>query len=49
MGDFNEVRNVSERYGSLFCAQSADAFNSFIQDAELLDILLGGIFVYLVK
>ena len=42
MGDFNEVPNVSEIYGSLFSAQSADAFNTFIRDAELLDIPLGG-------
>jgi hypothetical protein len=42
MGDFNEVRNVNERYGSIFCANSTDAFNSFIRDAELFDIPLGG-------
>ena len=43
MGDFNEVRYKSDRFGSVFNAKGALAFNSFIEDAELEEINLGGI------
>ncbi|GKF19443.1 RNA-directed DNA polymerase, eukaryota, partial [Tanacetum coccineum] len=42
MGDFNDVRNQAERYGSTFNIQGANAFNSFISDACLEDVTLGG-------
>nr|GEY59203.1 RNA-directed DNA polymerase, eukaryota [Tanacetum cinerariifolium] len=42
MGDFNEVRYKNERYGSVFHAHGVDAFNSFISNANLQDIPLGG-------
>nr|GEX88279.1 RNA-directed DNA polymerase, eukaryota [Tanacetum cinerariifolium] len=42
MGDFNEVRYKNERYGSVFHAHGADAFNSFISNANLQEISLGG-------
>ncbi|GJY06599.1 RNA-directed DNA polymerase, eukaryota [Tanacetum coccineum] len=42
MGDFNEVRNASERYGSIFNEKQADLFNDFISDTSLVDIPLGG-------
>nr|GEX67416.1 RNA-directed DNA polymerase, eukaryota, reverse transcriptase zinc-binding domain protein [Tanacetum cinerariifolium] len=42
MGDFNEVRYKNERYGSVFHAHGADAFNSFISNANLQEIPLGG-------
>ena len=35
MGNFNEVRYKSDRFGSVFNAKDALAFNSFIEDAEL--------------
>ncbi|GJT66456.1 RNA-directed DNA polymerase, eukaryota [Tanacetum coccineum] len=41
-GDLNEVRDSSERYGSLFSSGDASIFNSFIQDASLLDLLMRG-------
>nr|GEX83694.1 RNA-directed DNA polymerase, eukaryota [Tanacetum cinerariifolium] len=43
MGDFNEVRNKSDRFGSVFNAHGADIFNSFINKAGLEEIQLGGI------
>ncbi|GJV59409.1 RNA-directed DNA polymerase, eukaryota [Tanacetum coccineum] len=42
MGDFNEVRTQAERYGSIFNAQGAAAFNSFILAASLEEVPLGG-------
>ncbi|GKG18097.1 RNA-directed DNA polymerase, eukaryota, reverse transcriptase zinc-binding domain protein, partial [Tanacetum coccineum] len=42
MGDFNEVREAGERYGSVFHERQADAFNSFIENLNLIDIPLGG-------
>ncbi|GJZ00088.1 RNA-directed DNA polymerase, eukaryota [Tanacetum coccineum] len=42
MGDFNEVRNQAERYGSIFKIQGAVAFNSFISGAGLEEISLRG-------
>ncbi|GJT57077.1 RNA-directed DNA polymerase, eukaryota, reverse transcriptase zinc-binding domain protein [Tanacetum coccineum] len=42
MGDFNEVRDNSERYGSVFNKHGADAFNAFIANAGLVEVPLGG-------
>ncbi|GJZ28672.1 RNA-directed DNA polymerase, eukaryota [Tanacetum coccineum] len=42
MGDFNEVRYSSDRYGSVFNVQGANAFNSFISNAGLVEVSLGG-------
>nr|GEZ02255.1 RNA-directed DNA polymerase, eukaryota [Tanacetum cinerariifolium] len=42
MGDFNEVRNISERFGSIFNKHGAEAFNSFIVNAGLMEVPLGG-------
>ncbi|GJZ01857.1 RNA-directed DNA polymerase, eukaryota [Tanacetum coccineum] len=42
MGDFNEVRTQAERYGSIFNAHGAAAFNSFILAAGLEEVPLGG-------
>nr|GEX31496.1 RNA-directed DNA polymerase, eukaryota, reverse transcriptase zinc-binding domain protein [Tanacetum cinerariifolium] len=42
MGDFNEVRFKSDRFGSVFNSQGANAFNSFIANAGLEEIPLGG-------
>ncbi|PWA62831.1 cytochrome P450 [Artemisia annua] len=42
MGDFNEVRSVTERMGSHFCHRSASFFNEFISSSGLLDIPMGG-------
>ncbi|GJV14423.1 putative RNA-directed DNA polymerase, eukaryota, reverse transcriptase zinc-binding domain protein, partial [Tanacetum coccineum] len=41
-GDLNEVRDISERYGSLFSSGDDAIFNSFIQDSNLLDLPIGG-------
>ncbi|GKF18341.1 RNA-directed DNA polymerase, eukaryota, reverse transcriptase zinc-binding domain protein, partial [Tanacetum coccineum] len=41
-GDFNVVRNESERIGSLFNSSSASAFNQFIQEGKLWDVPLRG-------
>ncbi|GJT04465.1 hypothetical protein Tco_0838927 [Tanacetum coccineum] len=41
MGDFNEVRRKTERFGSVFNVQGADMFNSFIANAGLEEIPLG--------
>ncbi|GKC04476.1 RNA-directed DNA polymerase, eukaryota, partial [Tanacetum coccineum] len=38
MGDFNEVRSEDERYGSIFNARGAAAFNSFICTGGLLEV-----------
>nr|GEX96639.1 RNA-directed DNA polymerase, eukaryota, reverse transcriptase zinc-binding domain protein [Tanacetum cinerariifolium] len=42
MGDFNEVRVKSDRYGSVFNAREAQRFNSFISNSGLVEINLGG-------
>ncbi|GJZ69585.1 RNA-directed DNA polymerase, eukaryota [Tanacetum coccineum] len=42
MGDFNEVCNKNERFGSNFNVQGANAFNSFIANAGLEEVHLGG-------
>ncbi|GKE65601.1 RNA-directed DNA polymerase, eukaryota, reverse transcriptase zinc-binding domain protein, partial [Tanacetum coccineum] len=41
-GDFNVVRNASERIGTAFNSSSANAFNQFILDGHLWDFPLGG-------
>ncbi|PWA76165.1 RNA-directed DNA polymerase, eukaryota [Artemisia annua] len=41
-GDMNEVRDESERYGTIFSRLEAQIFNSFIDDASLVDLPLGG-------
>ncbi|GJY46578.1 RNA-directed DNA polymerase, eukaryota [Tanacetum coccineum] len=42
MGDFNEVRNKNERFGSIYNVQGATAFNLFISNAGLEEVPLGG-------
>nr|GEV65706.1 RNA-directed DNA polymerase, eukaryota [Tanacetum cinerariifolium] len=42
MGDFNEVRYKSERFGSNFKAHDVDIFNSFLHNAGLNEVHLGG-------
>nr|GEZ64918.1 RNA-directed DNA polymerase, eukaryota, reverse transcriptase zinc-binding domain protein [Tanacetum cinerariifolium] len=42
MGDFNDVRFKSERFGSIFNKKGADEFNSFIANSGLEEIPLGG-------
>ncbi|GJZ64510.1 RNA-directed DNA polymerase, eukaryota, partial [Tanacetum coccineum] len=42
MGDFNEVRMQTERFGSKFNVHGADIFNSFIATAGLEEVPLGG-------
>nr|GEV36574.1 RNA-directed DNA polymerase, eukaryota [Tanacetum cinerariifolium] len=42
MEDFNEVRNNSERFGLVFNKQGAEVFNSFISNAGLVEVSLGG-------
>ncbi|GJT40305.1 RNA-directed DNA polymerase, eukaryota [Tanacetum coccineum] len=42
MGDFNEVRDCSERFGSVFNKQGAEVFNNFIANAGLVEVPLGG-------
>ncbi|GJW89550.1 RNA-directed DNA polymerase, eukaryota [Tanacetum coccineum] len=42
MGDFNEVREAGERFGSIFNKKQAEFFNEFIVNASLVDIPLGG-------
>nr|GEZ34117.1 RNA-directed DNA polymerase, eukaryota [Tanacetum cinerariifolium] len=42
MGDFNEVRDISERFGSIFNKHGTEAFNSFIVNAGLMEVSLGG-------
>ncbi|GJX41243.1 RNA-directed DNA polymerase, eukaryota, reverse transcriptase zinc-binding domain protein [Tanacetum coccineum] len=41
MGDFNEVRRKTERFGSVFNVQGVDMFNTFIANADLKEIPLG--------
>nr|GEY47125.1 RNA-directed DNA polymerase, eukaryota [Tanacetum cinerariifolium] len=42
MGDFNEVRNKLERFGTLFNRHGADVFNRFISNAGLEEVPLKG-------
>nr|GEU35782.1 RNA-directed DNA polymerase, eukaryota, reverse transcriptase zinc-binding domain protein [Tanacetum cinerariifolium] len=42
LGDFNEVRSKQERFGTSFNALGANAFNSFISMAGLVDLPLDG-------
>ncbi|GJV52789.1 RNA-directed DNA polymerase, eukaryota [Tanacetum coccineum] len=42
MGDFNEVRDCSERFGSVFNKKGAEVFNNFIMTAGLVEVPLGG-------
>lgn len=42
MGDFNEVRFKYDRFGSAFHANGANMFNSFIFNAGLKEVHLGG-------
>nr|GEZ40547.1 RNA-directed DNA polymerase, eukaryota [Tanacetum cinerariifolium] len=42
MGDFNEIRHNSKRFGSKFNAHNANIFNSFISNAGLNKVHLGG-------
>ncbi|GJR86500.1 RNA-directed DNA polymerase, eukaryota [Tanacetum coccineum] len=60
MGDFNEVRYKSDIYGSNFNAHDAEIYNSFIYNAGLDEVPLGGsaytwfisdivLFIYYVK
>ena len=42
IGDFNVVRDESERLGSQFNLATTSLFNQFIDHADLLDIPLGG-------
>ncbi|GKD65486.1 RNA-directed DNA polymerase, eukaryota, reverse transcriptase zinc-binding domain protein [Tanacetum coccineum] len=41
-GDLNEVRNESERFGSLFSRPDAQCFNSFIDETNLVEVTMGG-------
>ncbi|GJT37332.1 RNA-directed DNA polymerase, eukaryota, reverse transcriptase zinc-binding domain protein [Tanacetum coccineum] len=40
MGDFNEVQNKAERFGSVFNVQGANAFNMFISSVGLKEVPL---------
>nr|GEX10206.1 RNA-directed DNA polymerase, eukaryota [Tanacetum cinerariifolium] len=42
MGDFNEVRFKSDRFGLVFNVHWADVFNSLIANAGLVEVPLGG-------
>ncbi|GJX45301.1 RNA-directed DNA polymerase, eukaryota [Tanacetum coccineum] len=42
MGDFNEVRYMEERMGSVFHEQGAAEFNNFINNSGLVDVHLEG-------
>nr|GEX14553.1 RNA-directed DNA polymerase, eukaryota [Tanacetum cinerariifolium] len=42
MGDFNKVRFKSDRFGSVFNVCGAEVFNSFIANAGLVEVPLGG-------
>ncbi|GKF44870.1 RNA-directed DNA polymerase, eukaryota, partial [Tanacetum coccineum] len=42
IGDFNKVRTEQERHGLVFNVQGANAFNSFISLASLIDLPLDG-------
>nr|GEW54223.1 RNA-directed DNA polymerase, eukaryota, reverse transcriptase zinc-binding domain protein [Tanacetum cinerariifolium]GFA21591.1 RNA-directed DNA polymerase, eukaryota, reverse transcriptase zinc-binding domain protein [Tanacetum cinerariifolium] len=40
-GDLNEVRNDSERYGSIFSSADVAIFNDFIKESGLIDLSMG--------
>nr|GEX04223.1 RNA-directed DNA polymerase, eukaryota [Tanacetum cinerariifolium] len=42
MRDFNEVHDISERFGFIFNKHGVKAFNSFIVNAGLVEVPLGG-------
>nr|GEX67512.1 RNA-directed DNA polymerase, eukaryota [Tanacetum cinerariifolium] len=42
MGYFNEMRDSSERFGSVFNKQGAKVFNDFIANAGLVEVPFGG-------
>ncbi|GJX20130.1 RNA-directed DNA polymerase, eukaryota [Tanacetum coccineum] len=42
LGDFNEVRQEQERYGTVFNVHGANAFNNFITKSGLVDLPLEG-------
>ena len=42
MGNFNEVHDESERFGTLFNSNTARRFNNFIKQVGLFDVSLGG-------
>ncbi|GJZ49186.1 RNA-directed DNA polymerase, eukaryota, partial [Tanacetum coccineum] len=42
MGDFNEVRVKSDRFGTNFNVLGANIFNSFINSTGLEEVHLGG-------
>nr|GEY79588.1 RNA-directed DNA polymerase, eukaryota [Tanacetum cinerariifolium] len=42
MGDFNEVRSIDERFGSMFNQSSSRLFNYFITSSGLVDVKLEG-------
>ncbi|GJV84911.1 RNA-directed DNA polymerase, eukaryota [Tanacetum coccineum] len=42
LGDFNEVRSINERYGTLFNPHGAKSFNDFISIAGLVDLPMEG-------
>ncbi|KAL4567347.1 hypothetical protein LXL04_022930 [Taraxacum kok-saghyz] len=48
MGDFDEVRNGSERFESVVNVPTAGAFNQFILDSDLVDVPLSGRDFYVV-
>ncbi|GJW40621.1 cytochrome P450 [Tanacetum coccineum] len=41
LGDFNEVRNESERKGTIFDPRGASSFNNFIASSGLCDLPMG--------
>ncbi|GKB71667.1 RNA-directed DNA polymerase, eukaryota, reverse transcriptase zinc-binding domain protein [Tanacetum coccineum] len=43
-GDLNEVREESERFGSVYSTSEAQIFNSFIESSGLKEMLMGGKF-----
>ncbi|GKC17607.1 RNA-directed DNA polymerase, eukaryota, partial [Tanacetum coccineum] len=42
MGDLNEVREVGDRFGSVYNKKHSEIFNSFITNLNLFDVPLGG-------
>nr|GEV36290.1 retrovirus-related Pol polyprotein from transposon TNT 1-94 [Tanacetum cinerariifolium] len=42
MGDFNEVCDISERFGSVFNKKGAEVFNNFITNAGLVEFEIDG-------
>lgn len=46
MGDFNEVRDETERFGTIFNSNTVRSFNNFIEQADLSDVSMGGSSIY---